>query len=329
MREYGFELRLCAHLETVTDAIVARQIGGGCYDRGGRVLDVVMIEPGPAFEQRTAITSETIPPRAIFSHVGVGRARSWPHATDLSGETATRLLERALDVGFFEHVHHDGPTRVRQTARYPDWIGSITAIENKPDLGSPGDLADQLRHDVALGIVDRVILATSSHVTGAHLNRLPAAVGIWQVNTTSEGMAIEEMRAPNMLDPTDWGIEIGDRVPLHRDIRAVSPEEKQRARIRLAERAYGKGWRPSFPACSQAIPEATMETDAIPFCRWKDRVVDPGRCGPNCPGFDPESPPATDHRQERAERTQWDPDPAGFVRRQAGLAAFTEMEEDA
>lgn len=326
MREYGFELRLCAHLETVNDEIVARQVGGGVHAGGSRVLDIVAIEPGPGFETRRAITDQTIPTAAIHSDVGVGRGVRWSRAIDAPPETANRILDTALEVGFFERIQHTGGVRVRQTTRYPDWIGTITAIENKPDLGEPGGLTDQLRLDVALGLVDRVVLATESYVTAAHLNRLPDEVGVWRVHA-DEDIEIEEIREPTALAVDEWGIELGDREPLARQVRTVAPEEKRRSRIRLAERAYGKGWRPRFPGCREVEPTEVAGSRALPYCAWKERIVDPASCGADCPGFDPASPPAIDRVAERADRTPWDPDPPGFARTQVGLGAFDTPEE--
>ena len=44
MREYPFELALCAHLEASAEAVVARQIGGGVRAPAKRVLDVLVVE---------------------------------------------------------------------------------------------------------------------------------------------------------------------------------------------------------------------------------------------------------------------------------------------
>lgn len=320
MREYGFELQLCAHLETRTDGIIARQLGGSVSESGRRILDIVEIEPGEEFERRQSVTPSSIPPRAIHCDVGVGRWRRWSAMHELSSEAADRLLERAVDTDFFEVERHRGTTRVRQTVRYPDWIGRLTAIENKPDLGSPGNLASQLRHDVSLGLVDRVVLATESHVTGAHLNRIPDAVGVWRV-TPADG-AIDVVREPTRLDVDGWGLEIGDGTVSKRNVRAISPAEKSRARVRLAEAAYGKGWRPSLPACQQARLSEAAGTRSLPYCDWKDRVVDPGGCGPACPGHEAGSAPSYDWPAEREDRTGWVADPAGFARKQAGIGEF-------
>lgn len=324
MREYGFELRLCAHLETVVDGVVARQIGGGVHEGGRRVLDIVTVEPGTEFDQRTAITDRTIPSKAIHSEIGIEGTRSWQRAIEGSPATSHRVLEGATDIGFFERVHRDGRVAVRQTTRYPDWIGPITAIENKPTLSSPGELREQLRFDVAIGLVDRVILATASHVTGAHLNRIPEEVGVWRVDVSDEIPTIDPIREPVPLDPHTWGIELGDQEGLARRVRPVSPEEKRRARIRIAERVYGKGWRPAFPGCTKIASADASESNAIPFCTWKDRIVDPGGCGSDCPGYAAAEPPTPDRSTERDDRSAWVHDPDGVRRVQSGLEAFDE-----
>lgn len=322
VREFGFELRLCAHLETAGDHVVARQVGGGARHGARRVLDIVTIEPGPGFDRRRAMTGETVPPAAIESDVGVAGSTSWPAATDLPPDPAARVLDRALAVGFFERVHRDGRVGVRRTARYPDWIGPITAIENKPDLGTPGDLVDQLRFDVSLGVVDRVILATASHVTRAHLNRIPDQVGVWRVRRGEAVLEVEVIREPERLAVENWGIELGDREPSARRIRPTPPAAKRRARIRIAEHAYGKGWRPAFPACEEVRSEVRSGSRAIPYCTWKGRVIDPAECGPACPGHAPADPPDIDAAAEREERTPWRGDPPGLGRRQTDLGAF-------
>lgn len=317
MREFGFELSLCARLER-EGGIVARQLGGAVASPGSRILDTVHVEPGPEFEARAAITPEEIPGPAIEAAVGTGRARYWKDAFSIHPDRARGVVERAVDVGFFERERRGGREYVRQTTRYPDWFGPITAIENKPDLGSPGDLDRQLRFDVSLGLVDRVILATESYVTRAHLNRLPDPVGVWRVVDGER----EVVREPTPLDPGGWGVELRDRRPIRTDVAMVSPAEKARKRRRIAERAYGKGWRVEPPACARgAIGEAAGAS--VPSCSYYGRIVDPGECGPSCPGYEPGESPAVDLTDERERRTPWVADPAGRKRRQAGLDRFS------
>lgn len=320
MREFAFELSLCSHLEATTDRVVARQLGGGVFAPGNRVLDVVTIEPGPEFDDRTAITPYPIPAAAIESDVGTGTARYWRTAFDTRSERARRIVDRAVEIGFFERERRNGRDYVRQTARYPDWFDRLTAIENKPDLGSPGALERQLRTDVSLGLVDEVILATESFVTRAHLNRIPKQVGVWRFDPDAGHHDV--IREPTPLPIDEPGVELLEERPIRTDVRIVTPDAKAARRRRLAERAYGKGWRTfGFPTCVEATVDASNGA-SVPYCRWKGRIVDPAGCGPACPGHEPADPPSVDLRSERDARTPWVADPDGRVRRQAGLDRF-------
>ena len=316
MQEYAFELALCAHLESEREAIVSRQLGTQVHGR--RVMDVVCIEPGPAFDERVALTAESIPPLAIESDVGPGRARYWRDAFDCHPDTAASVVEQAVDIGFFERERRNGRTYVRQTARYPDWYERIVGIENKPDLGRPGDLETQLLTDVKLGLVDEVVLATASYVTGAHLNRIPEAVGVWRFDPDTGERTV--VREPESLSTRESGIEIIDRDSARTEIRVTSPEEFDCARRRVAERAYGKGWRTyEWPACAKIEPDEA----ALPYCPWLGRLVHPVEdCGAHCEGFEPAQPPAVDVERVRSERTPWKRDPDGRQRKQAGLDRY-------
>ncbi|PSP74971.1 hypothetical protein BRC86_04275 [Halobacteriales archaeon QS_3_64_16] len=321
MREFGFEVALCAWLERHSSGIPSRQLGAS--SRGNRVIDIAAIEPGPDFEDRTAISSRTIPDRAIRSSVGVGRWRHWKEAFASDSEWVREACEAAIGMGFFERTRRGGREYVRQTARYPaEWFGSIIGIENKPDLSSPGDLDRQLRIDVSLGLFDEVILATETYVTRAHLNRLPAEVGVWRFDPESANR--EVIREPTPLDPTEYGVEVSERAPGRTDIEIVPPVRKARLRRRLAERAYGKGWRTyAFPACAQVEARESAGTASLPYCQWKNRVVHPAtECGSDCPGHEPAESPVVDSETERERRTPWVREPDGRARRQVGLDRF-------
>ena len=315
--EYRFELALCAALES-PDCVVARQLGSGITQPGTRIVDVCVVRPGPGFDARAAITSHRIPSAAIEAPVGPGEAVPVAEAFDCPPARATALADAAVDAGYLERERRDGREVVRATARYPDdWIGSLTAIENKPDLGRPGDLAAQLRYDVALGLFDTVVLATASYVTRAHLNRIPEPVGVWRFDP--ETGEREVVREATPLSPDEPGVEIRDEQALQTDVSLVSPASKTRKRRRIGERAYGKGWRPSPPPCARAATTA----DGRPHCEHFDRVVVPSReCGSDCPAFEPESPPPLDRDQLRAARTAWVADVDTGPRRQAGLSQF-------
>jgi len=319
VREFAFELALCAHLEAEREAIVSRQLGAGVRKPGGRVVDTVIVEPGSAFDARTGITPASIPVAAIESDAGPGRFRPASRAVDGPPERVDRIVERAVEVGFFERERRNGRDYVRQVARYPDWFGRIVGIENKPDLGRPGDLETQLRIDASLGVLDAVVLATESYVTGAHRHRLPDPVGIWRFDPETGDRKV--VREPESLDPGSTGLELLDRRPARADVRVVSAAEKATARTRIAERAYGKGWRTySVPGCTRVEPDDL----ARPYCEWNGRIVDPApECSEACPGHVQAPPPSVDMEAARAERQPWEPDPVGRVRRQSGLNRFS------
>jgi len=314
--EYAFELALCAHLERTREWVLGRQIGASVADPGSRVVDVCAVVPGPEFARRAAITNETIPPRAIESDVGPGRAVDPVEAFDCASGHARRVADRAVEVGFFEAERRGTRQYVRAATRYPDWFGRLIGIENKPDLGRPGDLQRQLRCDTALGLFDVSVLATESYVTGAHLNRIPESVGVWRFVDGD----LTVIREPTPLDPAAPGIEPLAEHPLRTDVAVVSAAAKARKRRAIAERAYGKGWRPDYPGCASMCPT----DDGRPYCAAFDRVVDPASaCGDSCPHFTPADPPAVDCAALRDDRTPWVADPAGVARRQAGLDRFS------
>jgi hypothetical protein len=316
VREYGFELRLSAHLET-EDRLVARQLGGAVHGR--RIVDVVCLDPGPTFGDRAAITPATIPPRAVESDVGPGRPTPVRDAFACHPQTAAETIEDAVEAGFFERTRHEGQPAVRQTVRYPDdWFDALVGIECKPDLGRPGALETQLLTDAHLGLFDRVVLATASHVTGAHLNRIPEAVGVWVFEPETGERSV--VREPVALPTDEPGVEIVERRPGRTDIAVVAPDEKARLRRRVAERAYGKGWRPTaLPGCARADPDA----DGAVHCRHHDRLVHPpSDCGPSCSGYEPGEPTAIDREGRRADASPWEPDPPGRRRTQASIDRF-------
>ena len=316
--EFRFELALCAALES-PDRVVSRQLGAGVDRPGARIVDVCVLRPGPDFTDRTAITPARIPDPAIEAAVGPGEAVPVAEVFDLPPDRAAAVVDHAVAVGYLERERRGGRPVVRATARYPDdWVGSLVAVENKPDLGTPGDLDAQLRYDVALGLFDEVVLATASYVTRAHLNRIPDAVGVWRVDPETGERDV--VREPTRIDPAAPGVEIRAERPARTDVSLVDSGAKARKRRRIAERAYGKGWRPAPPGCAHA--ESTA--DGRPYCEHFDRVVDPGReCGDGCPAVEPAEPPETNRERLRDRRTAWVADPdGGGPRRQAGLSRF-------
>lgn len=326
MREFDFELRLCGSLEEREDGVVARQLGTSVEGRGNRIVDVVLVRPGDAFEERTALTPAEIPIAAVESDAGVGEWTPVTAAVAGSPQYARRVAERAADAGYFELERRGGKPVVRRAARYPsEWVGGLVGIENKPDLGRPGDLDFQLRHDVALGLLDEVWLTTDSYVTGAHLNRIPDEVGVARVDFGS-ATPIEVVREATPLDVDGPGVELLDEQPIQTDIAVVDGAAKERARTRLAERAYGKGWRTyGFPDCGEVETTTVGSASTLPYCAWKDRLVDAAsECGPECPGYDPSTSQHPDLEAERARETPWNPEPAGRARTQSRLGRWSE-----
>jgi hypothetical protein len=317
--EFAFELALCARLEATTDWLPARQLGGGVAARGRRVVDVCAVVPGPSFADRAAIAAGAIPPPVLEGSVGVGEAVPAAVGLDCPPERRAAVVERAVDLGVLERERRGGRTLVRQTARYPDdWFDRLIAVENKPDLDRPGRLERQLRHDAAVGLFDAAVLATADHVTGAHLNRIPDPVGVWRVDPATGERTVVREPAPLPVDEpaVEPVAERNDRT----EVALVDPAEKARVRRRIAERAYGKGWRTyDPPPCARAATTA----DGRPRCAHFDRVVDPATdCGPDCPAFERADPPDLDRAALRAARTPWTADPEGGRRRQAGLDRF-------
>jgi hypothetical protein len=331
--EFDFEIGLCARLGGVgspdgtasgtADPIVARQIGGGVHAPGARVIDAVLVEPGREFDERAAITPDRIPDLAIEADIPVGRAvtrREAFAALDLPPERQRATIERAAKVGFLERERRDGQEYVRQVGPYPDWYGDLVAIENKPNLAESDDLDRQLRFDVALALFDRVVLATESYVTRGHLNRLPGTVGVWRFREGS----IEVVREPARLDVNEPGTEIVDETAAHTAIEPIGADRKARARRRVAERAYAKGFRTwEFPACDRIEAGRRHGAGGLPYCEFHDRFVDPGSaCDPDCPGHEPADPPDVDPDAARAANSPWVADPEGRARRQSGLHQF-------
>lgn len=315
--EFAFELALCAALEQ-SDRVVGRQHGGAVIAAGSRIVDVCILEPGPAFEDRTAITAETIPAPVIEADIGPGEATPAQEVFDTRLDRRTQIIERACEVGYLTCERRGGKQLLRATTRYPDdWFGRLVAIENKPDLNRPGDLEAQLQFDAALGLFDAVVLATETYVTRAHLNRIPEIVGVWRFDPDTGDRTV--IREAATIDPERPGVEIQEEHPLRTDIAVVGPRAKHRRRRRIAERVYGQGWRPTPPDCSHL----RLTGDGRPFCEAFDRVINPGDDCPDCQAKIPGDSPDLDRETLRANRTAWHPDPDGTATRQSGLTQFS------
>jgi len=323
--EWAIEQRLCAVLEAEGD-LVARQLGTGATAPANRIADVVQVDPGSTFEARTRLTDAAIPDLVIAADVGVGRAKYWKNAVrglDVHPDRAQEAIDRAIELGFLEAERRNGRTYVRQVARYPtDWFSELTAIELKPDLDRPGDLTTQLRTDVALGLVDRVVLVTTSHVTPAHRHRFPAPVGIWRL--APDDPSLDVLRPADRLSIDEPGIELLERHPGRDEIAVVEPTIKAQARRRLAERAYAKGWRPEAPvSCEHAALRSVAGVGGLSACTHFEQLVVPSRdCGTDCSAFEPADPPTGDPRAARDRHSPWVADPPGQARTQGRLDRY-------
>jgi hypothetical protein len=149
-------------------------------------------------------------------------------------------------------------------------------------------------------------------------------VGVWQFDPASGER--ETVRDATQLTVDGPGIDILDSYPGRTDVRPVTAAAKRRRRVRLAERAYGKGWRvsaASFPACAQCQVSEHSGRGPLPGCAWKGRLVHPeAECGPDCGGYQPADQPTVDVSEARDSNSPWVADPAGRTRRQSGLDRF-------
>jgi hypothetical protein len=317
--EFAFELALCSHLETTTEWVISRQLGAAVVHPGRRIIDICGVIPGSSFDTRSMITDERIPERAIAGPAGVGTSVRRSDAIDGSPQTTEAAIEQALAADFFTIEHQNGQEHIRQTTRYPTgWFDQIIGIENKPDLKRPGELTRQLQVDISLGVFDAVILATKTHVTRAHLNRIPDAVGVWQFDPDTADRTI--IKQSTKLATGTPGIELGSDQSDHTEIHPVSSEKKARARRRVAERAYGKGWRNyPLPSCAHA----ETQPDGRPYCAEFNCVINPAQsCDTECPAYTHAEPPRCNSDGLRDERSPWHSDPPGVRHRQSGLDRF-------
>jgi hypothetical protein len=317
--ERAFEFQLCAHLEETRDAIVARQIGGSPVRDRRRILDVVCIEPGQAFETRTQIGSRSIPDVLLRAAIPTGRFTPARRCLEVDPPHRETIIDAGVAAGFLERERRGGRTVIRRTVAYPtDWFDRIIAIENKPDLRSPGTLPDQVRFDLSLAVADAVIVATASTVTGAHLNRIPDAVGVWEFDPQLGSCTVH--RDPQQLRTDAPAVVPTGRRSDHVTVRPVSVAQKRRVRRRIAERAYGRGWR-RFPLVGCA--HFRLDAAAAPRCTELGSPIDPAHtCGEHCPFFAPAAPPADVRTAVRAARTPWVADVDGFAREQSRIGEF-------
>lgn len=313
MKEFGFELRVCSWAEAnwppgeadPADAvgIVARQLG-----TKHRRWDTVVIET----------TTEKLDARAPFGddrldsdllHIARNAPSSWAFYQDALPHPGypwryvREAVHRAADRGFIEKRRNGNRIEIRRRYRYPDWVDRIIAIENKPDLDAAAArvLAEQLEHDVALGLADEVWLATQARgeeVEPALLEAMPVEVGILAVSEGLEGWRAESVWNPRTLTVADPGTRILERPDGGAydasacQFEYADPDWKREKRLEIAERAYERGWRSYAdtmrPDCRHF--EVREPEGPFPWCAAKGREPTAAECSGRCPEYTPEPP---------------------------------------
>ncbi|MDR9380998.1 MAG: DUF5787 family protein, partial [Natronomonas sp.] len=198
MKEFGFELRVCAWAERnwphggrTSTAIVARQLG-----TRRRRWDTLVIETTDAdLRGREPFGEDRLDSDLL--HVARHAPASWTYYRECLPDPGypwryvREAIHRADDRGFVETRRDGNRTEIRRRYRYPAWAGRIVAIENKPDLDASAArrLAEQLEHDVALALADEIWVATTAtdeEIEPALLEAMPVEVGILSVSDGDE-----------------------------------------------------------------------------------------------------------------------------------------------
>jgi hypothetical protein len=285
--EFVYELQVCRWAElawppeepTPPAYLVARQLG-----TKQRRWDTVVIEADPeGLAARRQFGEQELD--ADLLHVVRHAPADWAFYRDALPKPdypwryVRESIHRADDRGIVQTRRNGNRIEIKQIAPYPDWLGRLIAIENKPDLDASAarQLADQLEHDVAAGLADEVWVATAKtgrRVEPALLESLPVEAGI--LTTDFEG-GVDAESASIEWYPT----------------RLQADEDRHDRRLELAERAYGRGWRNY---------ERTMRPDCrhfqlrpagralLPWCEAKQCHQSSTVCGSSCDEFEPEPP---------------------------------------
>jgi hypothetical protein len=311
VKEFGFELRVCAWADrnwppgTQRDGatLVARQLG----TRRRRWDTVVVGTSEAALEARAPFGEERLDSDLL--HVARHAPASWAFYRDALPEPGypwryvREAVHRAADRGFVETRRDGNRIELRRRYRYPEWVDRIVAIENKPDLDAAAArvLAEQLEHDVAMGLADEVWLATRAtgeEIEPALLEAMPVEVGILAVSARDGEWRAEPVWNPRSLAVSDPGTRILERpdggVHDHSAARFeyADPEWKADKRLEIAERAYERGWRSYVdtmrPDCRGF--ELRDPSGPFPWCASKRHEQTAAECGSGCPEFEPEPP---------------------------------------
>ena len=311
MKEFGFELRVCAWAERnwppasdgERDTVVARQLG-----TKHRRWDTVVVETTKAgLTARAPFGEERLDSDLLY--VARNAPASWAYYREALPDPGypwryvREAIHRAADRGFLETRRSGNRIEIRRRYRYPEWVDRIVAIENKPDLDAAAArvLAEQLEHDVALGLADEVWLATSTtddRIEPALLEAMPVEVGVLSVSELDAGPAVDPIWRPRTLDAGGPGTRILDRPDGGAADRSAArfeyadPDWKRRKRLEIAERAYERGWRSYVgtmrPDCRHF--ELRDAAGPFPWCAPKGRAQTAAECSGRCPEFEPEPP---------------------------------------
>jgi hypothetical protein len=306
VKEFGFELRVCAWaernwpLDGDEPVIVARQLG-----TRHRRWDVVIIETtDDALARREPFGDERLDSDLL--HVARNAPSSWAYYRDALPDPGypwrhvREAVHRAAERGFIETRRSGNRIEIRRRYRYPEWADRIVAIENKPDLdrSAARRLATQLEHDVALGLADEVWLATEAtdgDTERALLEAMPVEAGILAVSTETDSWRAEPIWNPRQLDVTAPGTRILERPD--DDLSAArfeyaDPDWTETKRLEIAERAHERGWRSYVDTMRPDCRHFELEDPTGPFprCGAKGRPQTAAECSGRCSAFEPEPP---------------------------------------
>jgi hypothetical protein len=310
--EFTFELRVCRWAERAWEparddgsVLVARQLG-----TRDRRWDTIVVECDPAgLETRACFGSERLDSDLLHVVRNAPREWSWYREAlpepDYPWRYVREAVHRADDRGIVETRTRGGRVQLRRRWPYPDWVGRVVAIENKPDLDASAarNLASQLRRDVALALADEVWVATAEtddSVPPVLLEDVPVEAGVLTVIPGERGadaasvdwrprsLPVDEPGTRVLENPTGGGHDASAARFEYAD-----PGWKATKRLEIAERAYERGWRAYAdsmrPDCRhfRLRPERPVPR---PYCEAKACRQTAGECRGSCPAFEPEPP---------------------------------------
>jgi hypothetical protein len=311
--EFAFELQVCQWAESHwppggerhKPVVVARQLG-----TKRRRWDTLVVECDPdGLAARAAFGEKRLDSDLL--HVVRNAPAEWAWYRDALPDPGypwryvREAVHRAGDRGIVETRTAGNRIELRRKWRYPDWVDSVVAIENKPDLDASAarTLTPQVERDVALSLADEVWVATAAtdeRATPALFEGIPVEAGILSVERGERGAdAVEATWQPRTLSVDEPGTRITDRpAGSGHDASAarfeyVTPEWKAGKRLAIAERAYERGWRSYLdsmrPDCRQfqLRPQPAV---ARPYCGAKECHQTQAECAGSCPAFEPEPP---------------------------------------